>query len=121
MVNDLSIVKGRIKPLALDPGDTFQAAVKVKNLSPRKSKNTDVRVYLSKTETLAENAVYLGRQKLGPLNPLQKKTLRFKKSLNASLAAGTYYLITVVDSKAKNNDPVQENNWGVGPKKVVIR
>ncbi len=121
MVNDLAVLKTRIKPLSLDPGDEFQAAVKVKNLSPRPSKKTDVRLYLSKTREVTEDAFYMGRQKLGALNAGKAKTLRFRDTLEAAIEPGSYFLVAVVDQKENNNDPVTRNNRGVGTKKVSVK
>jgi hypothetical protein len=121
MVNDLAVLKTRIKPLTMDPGDEFQATVKVKNLSPRRSQKTDVRVYLSKSKKVTEDAAYLGRQKLAPLDANKAKTLRFRNALDAAIEPGSYFLIAVVDQKEKNNDPKTKNNQCIWAKKVVIR
>jgi hypothetical protein len=121
MINDLAVLKTRVKPLTLDPGDAFQAAVKVKNLSPRPSEKTDIRLYLSKTRKVKGDAVYLGRQKLGALNAGKAKTLRFRGALEAAIEPGSYFLVAVADQKENNNDPVTRNNRCVGTKKVSVR
>jgi hypothetical protein len=121
MINDLTVMKTRVKPLSLTPGDEFRAAVKVKNLSPRPSRKTDVRFYLSKTKKIKDDATYLGRQKLGALKANKTKTLRLRDTLHAPVEPGSYYLVAVVDPKGRNNDPRTRNNLGVSTKKVVIR
>lgn len=121
MINDLAVLKAVLKPSQITPGEEFAATVKIKNWSPRPSQKTFVNLYLSPKKKLSDNAIHIGRQKLKVLSGGKNKLVKIRKTLKASLPAGSYFLIAVVDEKGRNNDPTLKNNSLVWNKKVVVK
>jgi hypothetical protein len=121
MVRDLKLVRSRIKPKKLQKGDKFELITQIKNNSPRPSKSTSIRYYLSKKKTIDESAILLTRRSFKTLKSKKKRTLHIERFLNKSVEAGSYYLVTVVDEEGRNNDPKPKNNRFVWKDKVTIQ
>ena len=121
MVCDLKLKKSRMKPYHLQRGDKFELITEIQNNSPRPSKNTAVRYYLSKKKTIDEDAILLTKRSFKALQSKKKRTLQVERFLNKSVQAGKYFLVTVVDEEGHNNDPKPKNNKFVWKSKVTIK
>jgi hypothetical protein len=121
MIRDLKLVRSRVQPKKLQKGDKFELITQIKNSSPRPSKNTTVRYYLSKNKAMDENAILLTKRSFKSLKSKKRRTLQIERFLNRSLDPGSYYLVTVVDEEGRNNDPKPKNNKFVWKTKVTIQ
>jgi hypothetical protein len=110
MVNDLEAVKVQMTPLTMTSGGKLKASLRVRNLSPRPSKRTYVKFYLSTTKKLGEDAVLIARKRLPCIKAGGETTLRAEKYLASRIGSGVYYLIGIVDEEGKLNDPQRKNN-----------
>jgi hypothetical protein len=121
MVRDLKLVKSRISPKKLQKGDKFELITEIKNNSPRPSKVTIVRYYLSKKKIIDENAILLAKRSFKSLRSKKKRALQIERYLKKTIEPGTYFFVTVVDEAGHNNDPKPKNNKFVWEKKVIIK
>jgi hypothetical protein len=121
VVRDLKLVKSRIKPRKLKKGDKFELVTQVKYNSPRPSKNTTVRYYLSKNKVMDGDSIFLTKRRFKSLKSKKNRTLQIERYLNKPVETGSYYLVTVVDEEGRNNDPKLKNNKFVSKSKVTIQ
>jgi hypothetical protein len=121
MVRDLKVRRSRMTPFRLQKGDKFKLTTVIQNYSPRFSKNTSVRYYLSKKRTIDDDTIFLTKKNFGKLESKKKRTIQLEKFLKKSIEPGDYYLVTVVDEDGRNNDPKPKNNKYVWKNKVTIR
>jgi hypothetical protein len=120
MVNDLEAAKLQMTPLTLPTSGKLKASLMVKNLSPRPSKKTFVRFYLSTTKMLGEDAVLVSRKRLRSIKAGGKTTVRMENSLVGGIGSGTYYLIGIIDEEGKLNDPARQNNTIASLKQITV-
>lgn len=121
MIRDLKVVKSRITPKRLQKGDKFELTTQIRNNSPRPSKSTTIRYYLSKKKTIDDTAILLTKRSFKSLKSKKKRSLQIERFLNKPIEAGSYYLVTVVDEEGLNNDPKPKNNKFVWNNKVTIQ
>jgi len=121
MINDLKVLKARIKPTRLQSKQQYEITSRIVNSSPRVSIKTYLKYYLSDSKEINADSIYLGSKKLSCLKAEEKKTLRIKKKLKRGITPGHYYLIVIADQQSLNNDPDKDNNVFVWKKKIVIK
>jgi len=90
------------------------------NRSPRPSKTTKLKVYLSKKRKLNAQSILIKEAKLRSLAYKQKKTLRLSANIPANIPDGKYFLVFCVNEKGRNNDPNQANNISIYAEKIIV-
>jgi hypothetical protein len=121
MVCDLKLVKSRIKTTKLEHGDKFEVITQIKNNTPRISKNTTVRYYLSPKKAIDENSILLAKKSFKPLKSRETRTLQIERFLSKPVDPGRYFFVTILDEDGRNNDPKPKNNKFVWKNKVTIQ
>jgi hypothetical protein len=121
MIRDLKLVRSRIEPKKLKQGDKFELITQIKNNSPRPSKATTVRYYLSKKKAIDGDAILLAKRSFKSLKSKKKRSLQIERFMNKSVEAGSYFLVTIVDEESRNNDPKPKNNKFVWKNEVTIQ
>jgi hypothetical protein len=120
MAVDLAVLKTKVSSMQINTGGAPNITARIVNRSPRPSKATKVKFYLSKRRKLNAKAVLIGTAKLRALRYKKKKTVRLNKALPERVGAGEYYLIMIVDESKRNNDPHPENNIVIFKEKINI-
>lgn len=110
MVVDLAVIKTKVSRTHVNVGGHISLTARIVNRSPRLSKATKVKFYLTKKRKLNDQAILIGSSKLQSLAYKEKKTLRLSVDLSEQITAGRYFLIGYVDEKRRNHDPIPENN-----------
>jgi len=120
MVVDLAVIKAKVRSAHVSVGGQLSLTTRIVNRSPRPSKATKVKFYLSKKRKLKAKAILIGTAKLKSLAYKKKTTLRLSLDLPEHITAGEYYLIFSVDESRRNNDPNPDNNISVLTKKILL-
>jgi hypothetical protein len=120
MTVDLAVIKTKVRDTNVNVGGHMSLTARIVNRSPRPSKATKVKFYLSKKRKLNAQAIHMGTRKLPSLAYKKKKTLRLTIDLPEQITAGKYFLITCVDENGRNNDPIQENNIFILSEKIIL-
>jgi hypothetical protein len=120
MTVDLEVIKSKVSDTYVRVGGNVSLATRIANRSPRPSKATKVKFYLSKKRKLNTRAILIGTRKLQSLAYKKKKTLRLSIDLPEQITAGKYFLIICVDENRRNNDPNPENNIFISTEKITL-
>ena len=120
LIVDLAVVKTKVSDDNVSVGGHMSLAAKVVNRSPRPSRATKVRFYVSKKRKLNAQAILIGTSKLSSLTYRKKETVRLSIDLPEQITAGKYFLIICVDESGRNNDPNPENNIFILTDKILV-
>jgi hypothetical protein len=120
MVVDLAVIKAKVSRTDVAIGEPIHITARVVNRSPRPSKATKIKFYLSKKRKLHSKATLIGTCKLRSLDYKKKKTIRLNSNLPEYVKSGEYYLFISVDEKGRNNDPQPKNNTYIFTKKINV-
>ena len=120
MINDLAIEQARIKPRTPSSGEDVEIYVRVRNLSPRMSRSTGVKLYLCQNQQIEEDSILLGRWALEQIPASKAKTVFIQSNLREAIPSGSYYLVALVDQIRRNNDPELDNNRFVWDERIVL-
>lgn len=120
LVVDLAVIKTKVSGSNVSVGGHMSLTARIVNRSPRPSKATKVRYYLSKKRKLNARAILIGTSRLRSLGYRKRKTLRLSIDLPGQITLGKYFLIICVDESGRNNDPNPENNIFILTEKILI-